>query len=71
MIEEYGRWEGTKFIFHEPLEYVDQDGKAGRLATLETAGMQLAPGLTRDEVIEALIQPIKRVFRENDTEDPQ
>lgn len=50
--EDVGHWQGEDFVFNEPMMI------GGRpMARLVTKGMRLEPGITRDDVIHALINP--------------
>lgn len=54
-VEAYGRWEGTEFVFNEPLPLRLEEGGHVLLGRLETATMEIADGLTGDDVVLTLI----------------
>lgn len=50
--EDVGFWEDDEFVFFKPFDMGGQTVKR-----LITQGMKLEPGITRDDVIHALINP--------------
>ncbi len=51
--EDVGYWEDEEFVFFQPYNL------GGKTVTrLQTQGMKLGPGITRDDVIHALINPM-------------
>lgn len=54
-LDEAGHWQGTRFIFNEPIKIKSAGGKEAIVAQIETAGMVLEEGMEPDDVIHALI----------------
>jgi hypothetical protein len=52
---DYGHWEGEVFIFTPPVPLRDQSGRARELNQLDCSLMDIAPGLTKEDVVQALI----------------
>ena len=51
-----GRWEGDVFVFNDPpFIVIAKDGHPASFTRIDTKGMVLAEGVTRDDVIHALI----------------
>jgi hypothetical protein len=50
-----GHWEGSKFVFDEPITLITEDGTPRTMREIDTEGMTLAGGITKDDVIHALV----------------
>ncbi len=59
--EDVGYWDGDDFVFFQPRMVGDRV-----MTRLKTGGMQMGPGITREDVIHALINPVamQRMERE-------
>lgn len=58
-IEGAGHWDGDEFVFHEPVEmYVDRDEQPKRMRRLNFAGMTLTDGITREDVVHAMLNAL-------------
>lgn len=54
--EDHGHWEGTEFVFDEPVQMGEST-----ITRLQTSAMVLADGVTRDDVVHALLNQVARV----------
>lgn len=52
--KDWGHWEGDVFVFNEPVEF----GPGQVVTRLDTSQMVVEDGVTRDDVIHALLNPI-------------
>lgn len=53
-----GRWDGDRFVFDPPLVRLDDDGQPCTIQELDCARMSLPDGITRDDVVHALLNPV-------------
>ncbi len=51
---DYGSWEGDVFVFNEPVDI----GGGHQMQRLDTSQMVVEEGITREDVIHALLNPI-------------
>lgn len=62
--DELGTWDGDVFRFHEPIDTGDRIIEAITFTDYEEAD-----GITREDVISALINPIKMVWIDPESEE--
>lgn len=55
--EDAGHWDGDRFIFDHPLIMRDQYGRDQTMRVLDCSRMQLDEGITREDVLHALLNP--------------
>lgn len=56
--KDHGYWAGDVFHFTPPLEFNNEDGLTRTVAAVDLSQMILTEGVSRDEVIEALLNPL-------------
>ena len=55
--EKAGHWDGDTFVFNETVEVPVDGGGTVLMSRLDTSTMELAEGITRDDVILAILNP--------------
>jgi hypothetical protein len=56
--EDHGHWEGSLFVFNEPLVLTDGDGGEYTIKKLDTGSGIYGDGLTPQDVVYALLNSI-------------
>lgn len=61
-VEDAGYWDGDRFVFTPPVMMVGEDGDGNMvtkpLRVLDLSGSKLEPGISRDDVISAFLNPM-------------
>lgn len=66
--EDAGHWEGQTFVFDEPLKIMVDDGDEITLRRIDTSSMELEDGISVEDVISALLNPVKVATLDEDPE---
>lgn len=54
-IEDYGRWEGEKFILDQPMTCVDIDGNRMEMSEIEFTDIQLPEDVSKEDVVHVIL----------------